>query len=541
MTSKISKKEIADFYKDYYDKLYAICPIEKFELETPKGETLHFFRSHTDIEDSDLILFSERDAAYEDFFEEDKARQLAGEDVDIGSLYSSFKTKSYIVIRTTEKIFDFGVEWDWQYKDRGITIYNNHLDILDKLGIKDGDKYELRVSNNPDHDFFKRLTSKRLVERAEREVNLEDAKSLIEDFGNHPHALRLSEVNTIVDYAIRSGVDKSKIAEAINKNGFNISYSTINSNPHFIREVLDTFTSFNISGLNPNRMERHFIDNMSFGFMSLLGDIDKSEITILFENIKESCIKKYEKRKKENRCYNYDINKFGVIGFLIVYWDYFGLFVKHLPEETQKEITDIAMDMFERADPEHSHSLRFNIDTCSSHVLTMFRDAGLMNKDIFIRLYQKALNRNYSFDDFNDVAYYLVDYSERHAAVKEIEENIFCPAPKYGWQKRNQYGHRIPKIIIPESLKEKKSLRRLIKDEVIKQGIAKETKIITDMTGITEQGKIIKVDNVKDWLFGVPGAHGNMQMMGTNAIAFPPQTPTIVTDIVKKAILSLAE
>lgn len=541
MTSKISKKEIADFYKDYYDKLYAICPIAKFDLETSEGETLHFFRSHTDIEDSDLIVFSERDAAYEDFFEEDKARQLKGEDVDIGSLYSSFKTKSYIIIRTTSKIFDFGVEWDWQYKSRGMTIYNNHLDILDKLGIKDGDKYELRVSNNPDHDFFKRLTSKRLVERAERETNLEDAISLIEDFGNHPHIMRLSEVNTIVDYAIKSGVDKSKIAEAINKNGFNISYSRINSNPHFIREVLDTFTSFNISGLNPNCMERHFIDNMSFGFMSLLGDIDKSEINILFEKIKESCFKKYEKRKKENRCYNYDIDKFGVIGFLIVYWDYFGLFVKHLPEETQKEITDIAMDMFERADPEHSHSLRYNVDTCSSHVLTMFRDAGLMNKDIFIRIYQKALNRNYSFDDFNDVAYYLVDYSERHAAVEEIQENIFCPTPKYGWQKRNQYGYRIPKIIIPESLREKQSLRKLIKEEVIKQGIAKETKIITDMTGITEEGKIIKVDNVKDWLFGVPGAHGNMQMMGTNAVAFPPQTPTVVTDIVKKAIMSLAE
>ena len=115
------------------------------------------------------------------------------------------------------------------------------------------------------------------------------------------------------------------------------------------------------------------------------------------------------------------------------------------------------------------------------------------------------------------------------------------PTPKYGWQKRNQYGYRIPKIIIPESLREKHSLRKLIKDEVIKQGIAKETKIITDMTGITEEGKVIKVDNVKDWLFGVPGVHGNMQMMGTNAVAFPPQTPTVVTDIVKKALMSLAE
>ena len=46
----------------YYDKLYYICPIAKFELETSEGETLHFFRSHTDIEDSDFILFSERDA-----------------------------------------------------------------------------------------------------------------------------------------------------------------------------------------------------------------------------------------------------------------------------------------------------------------------------------------------------------------------------------------------------------------------------------------------------------------------------------------------
>ena len=69
----------------------------------------------------------------------------------------------------------------------------------------------------------------------------------------------------------------------------------------------------------------------------------------------------------------------------------------------------------------------------------------------------------------------------------------------------------------------------------MKQGIAKRTKIRTDMTGKNKDGKPIVVDNLKDWLFGVPGAHGNLQMMGSAAVTLPPQTPEFAVNLIENA------
>ena len=60
------------------------------------------------------------------------------------------------------------------------------------------------------------------------------------------------------------------------------------------------------------------------------------------------------------------------------------------------------------------------------------------------------------------------------------------------------------------------------------------------MTGIGKDGKPFVVDNLKDWLFGVPRAHGNLQMMGTDAIAFPPQTPVFAIKMIEQVLEDLS-
>lgn len=55
------------------------------------------------------------------------------------------------------------------------------------------------------------------------------------------------------------------------------------------------------------------------------------------------------------------------------------------------------------------------------------------------------------------------------------------------------------------------------------------------MTGKDKDGKPIVVDNLKDWLFGVPGAHGNLQMMGSAAVTLPPQTPEFAVNLIENA------
>ena len=59
------------------------------------------------------------------------------------------------------------------------------------------------------------------------------------------------------------------------------------------------------------------------------------------------------------------------------------------------------------------------------------------------------------------------------------------------------------------------------------------------MTGIGKDGKPFVVDNLKDWLFGVPGTHGNLQMLGTVAVTLPPQTPKFAVELVEQALKDL--
>ena len=95
-----------------------------------------------------------------------------------------------------------------------------------------------------------------------------------------------------------------------------------------------------------------------------------------------------------------------------------------------------------------------------------------------------------------------------------LTKNVYYPYPKGHWQKSNSWeeNHRISKVAIPQSVNKKGKVRDILKQEILRKSTARRTKIKTDMTGIGKNGKPFVVDNLKDWLFGVPGAHGNLQM-----------------------------
>ena len=134
--------------------------------------------------------------------------------------------------------------------------------------------------------------------------------------------------------------------------------------------------------------------------------------------------------------------------------------------------------------------------------------------------------------------YRYISCEERDKAREEIFKHSYYPCPKRKWQKSREFGedHRISKIEIPSGIGNRGKVRDQIKQQVIKDGIARSTKIKTDMTGIGKDGKKFPVENLKDWMFGVPGTHGNLQLMGNNAVTFPPQTPKFAVEIVEKAL-----
>ena len=60
--------------------------------------------------------------------------------------------------------------------------------------------------------------------------------------------------------------------------------------------------------------------------------------------------------------------------------------------------------------------------------------AGMMDKEAYIGLYQRALNRNYDLKEIDDVISPFIDEEERRLAKEEIAQNVYYPAPKEDWQ-----------------------------------------------------------------------------------------------------------
>ena len=542
--TEMTKEELANAYKEYYDWLQSVYPVKSFDIQGIDNQTLHFHHGYTSrtLDHENFLSYFLIDEEYEKYLEELEALHLQGEEIP-EDRKKEFKSKGFICIDKNKKYFNFGIDWDYQRHGYGKTIYDNISSIFEMLGIENKDEYELRVYGNPDHDFFKRLETKKLVTKASGEPNTENALQVIEEFAKHPNKMRFGEFNTIIEYALNSNVPMEKIAEAINDNGFNIFYSTVNGIPYFEDEEEDfeKFKSFGIAGIKATCMHHHFMRGKNFGFMQLLGDVDMEDATLEFRRIFEEVKKEHEKRKSEGGYISPNLEKFGELEHIILDWDYSGLLFKNVSQDIQTLVKKQAISKFDEFDPEHRESWDYHLDTNSARTLKMLSDAGLMDKDAYIALYQKALNRNYDLDEFDHVVWHFVDDEQRKIARQEISQNVYYPSPKGNWQKSRSWGenHRISKVAIPQRVSKKGKVRDILKQEILRQGTARGTKIKTDMTGIGKDGKPFAVDNLKDWLFGVPGTHGNLQMMGTAAVTFPPQTPKFAVELVEQAFKDL--
>ena len=544
-----TKEELAKFWKDHYEQMDSIYPVKSFEIQGKNEETLTFYCRNDYKEDPQFLCYDLIDAEYQEAVEEQKKHNLLGEERnEDNDINETFESKAFIDINTEEKWVNFGVEWDYMRNGYGRAIYDNYIHILEMLGIPDPEQYQLRIYGNPDHDFFKRMQTEKLAAKASGKPDKEKASQLLTEFSNYPHTMKFSELNTIIQYAIDANIPTSKITKAINDNGFNIFYTTINRTPYFEKEDVDQFKSFGITGLKPTAMHRHFMRNRDFGFIKLLDDIDMQDATKEFRKVFEEVKTQHEKEKKEKKekaqhkkgnDYNdtyQTIEKYGVAEHILLNWHHFGLLLKNVDPNIQDIVKKGAISMFGEFDPEHEREWNgCDIDYESSQTFKMLKEAELMDKDTYIALYQKALNRNYSLNKFDKAIGRFINKEERKKAREEILRNAFYPSPKGDWQKSSIQGkpYKISRITIPKKVSKTGNVRDLLKQEILKQGIAKRTKIRTDMTGRDKKGKPIVVDNLKDWLFGVPGAHGNLQMEGSSTVILPPQTPDFAVRLIE--------
>lgn len=534
---KLSKEEIANFYKNYYNWLKTVYPVEDFNISGKDGEKLYFYRGYPNYrKEQGPLIYYLRDEKFKEFEKQIMARNLRGEESKNEEESDVYRDrKASIIIDKKDKKFKFSVKRDYQGNGYGRAIYENCSKILDILGIQDKEEYKIQVLNRADHKFLKKMHTEELVARTKSEPSAENAIEILRDFAQYPNTVKLSDVNTIVDYAKKSNVSVQEIAQALNENKFNIFTYTIED------EDLEQFRTFGITGLKATCMHEHFMKDESFEFLKLITDADKEDTTLEFRRVFEKIKKQHEESEKEGKYMSDNLKQFGEFGHIILDWQYPELLFRDLTPEIQELVRGQAINNFDKFDPDHkNYKLRDDENTdCTYRVLS---EAGLMDKNTYIALYQKALNRNYNLAEFDQSIYHgEIDEEARKEARQEIFQNAYYPYPKKSWQKSRSWeeGHRISKVAIPQELIQRGEVRNRIKQEIIKQGIARKTKIKTDMAGIGKDGKPFVVDNLKDWLFGVPGAHGNLQMMGTDGVAFPPQTPEFAIKMVEQVLEDL--
>ena len=75
-----TKEELAKLWKDYYDLVNSIYPVESFEIPDKNGEPLSFHHGTVYKNETDIISYFLRDSAYQKAYQEQKKKHLLGEE-----------------------------------------------------------------------------------------------------------------------------------------------------------------------------------------------------------------------------------------------------------------------------------------------------------------------------------------------------------------------------------------------------------------------------------------------------------------------------
>lgn len=220
------------------------------------------------------------------------------------------------------------------------TLYSFGLDKkLIKCKEYDYSNYKDLLSNRVDYEFSEKINTEDLVARTKSEPSTENAIEILREFAKCPNTVKLSDVNAIVEYAMKSNISVQEIAEALNENGFNIQASTI------VDEELEQFRAFGITGLKATCMHKHLMEDESFVFLKLITDADKEDTTLEFRRVFEEIKEQREEREKEGRYIPANLKQFGELGHIILDWKYQELLFRDVTPEIQEIIKQVLEDL----------------------------------------------------------------------------------------------------------------------------------------------------------------------------------------------------
>lgn len=336
-------------------------------------------------------------------------------------------------------------------------------------------------------------------------------KVISEGKGNHG----IESFNNAISIMQQNGINNDDILKALRNNGFKMIVSSSKE------KEINKFKSFGIAGITTDDLRSQILQQKDFVMLSLIKDITPEEMDREYE-----CIKKELQAKKYNPT-----------GELKEYEDIYILMNKYRGSELLfSKLSPQKKEFIKRTIIENLDNIESFCETRTDDkeeivkkMLNIMSESFGINEEELRDVYIKTINAGADRENvLSVIAGFLPEDKRQGFIEKRRKENVY-PNPK------NKKNNDTIKIYLDYK---KRETRDSIKKKIQADGRCFKIRITTDMKGESKEGKPIYVNNLSKWLFGVPGARGNMSTTRSGECIFLPlNTPQETIDLIEEIVL----
>lgn len=335
------------------------------------------------------------------------------------------------------------------------------------------------------------------------------AKKLMKILSNATTSISLKDINSVFDILQQNGINRDEMLQALRENGFNLKISD--------EKQISKFKSFGIDGITLDDLRDSVLKSKNFNFLKLADDISPEDMTREYNSLlNELAEKKGKKDGKDTKRYEESFE------LMCNYSNASELFSRLTPEvkELTKKLMIENLDIIEALQKNPiGYSSKF------PEVMGVMTKSFDISAEDMTNIYMKCLNNGASKNKIISELQEYMPKEERKGFEERINSSNIYPNPKYLWlSDKNLRRIRV----------NRGENRGTIKSKIQADGRCFSTRVKTDMVGESKEGKKIAVNNLSKWLFGVPGARGNLTITRAgDYIQLPSNTPDEAVELIE--------
>ena len=351
----------------------------------------------------------------------------------------------------------------------------------------------------------------------ELDYDTDSARKLMGIISNSTSKIPLKDINSVLSILQQNGINSDEILQTLRENGFNIYLSDSKEG----QEQILMFKSFGINGIGLDDIRDNLLKEKDFNYLKLADDISPEDMTREYNSLLNELAEKNGKKDgKDTKRYE---EIFELMGN---YSNASELFSRLTPEvkELTKKLMINNLDVIETL---QKGSVVYSSEF-SKLMETMSKSFEMTEEDM-TNIYIKCLNNGASKDENISMLQQYIPKEERIEFAEKINSANIYPNPKYFWLT----DRNIRRIRVNRG-----ENRGTIKSKIQADGRCFSTRVKTDMVGKSNEGKKIAVNNLSKWLFGVPGARGNLTITRAgDYIQLPGNTPDEAVELIETVLL----